>query len=246
MENMNCEQRKKFWEARLRRRAQQNLRNVARIAKSICPHPLHFPIVSLQANHPWKAQPDEAQDEEKSGGRSREKAKEKSKGWSGQTAKGKAPAVKKADLIRLKNSQEKEKKIKDVDVERSENILKLVSKNLKYSEAVSASSQLGRSGVCGFQLIALCEEHTRLSAKSSFLSSFHFQQRLVVVSPSELHALLLEALVGPGRRMDLLTGLPAITRALKTKERQKELAMQIHALANDAFREFPAHSCSSE
>lgn len=122
MENMNCEQRKKYWEARLRRRAQQNLRNVARIAKSICPHPLHFPIVSLQSNHPWKTLGEDEKSEPKGKGGKTGKA------WAGQTTKGKAKAQapKKADLIRMKNCQEKEKRIKDVDSERSENIIKLV------------------------------------------------------------------------------------------------------------------------
>lgn len=113
-------------------RLQQNLKNVTRTAKCICPHPLHFNIVVNHANHPWHAA--KPQEEEAAAAAGGAAAAAKGKAGNKQSAKRekpekkeKPPVQKKADLIRAKNLEVKQQKAKDVDSERAENLENLVS-----------------------------------------------------------------------------------------------------------------------
>ncbi|KAL8270192.1 hypothetical protein Esti_005867 [Eimeria stiedai] len=231
MENMNGEEKRKFWEARLRRRMQQNLRNVTRMAKSICPYPLHFNIVVNRANHPWRVI--EQQQEEAAAaaatagaagtaGAAPARGKGKGSKQQQQQQKKEKPAVtKKADLIRAKNSEMKQQKVKGVDAERADNLENLLE--------------------------SLCQEKSAVSkARGGLMASFLFKGKSYVMSPTCLRELLLEALIGAGRRMDLLLGLPAVTRVLKTKAAQKQFALSVHALVNSAYRDFAREKCSNK
>ncbi|KAL8454837.1 hypothetical protein Emed_000016 [Eimeria media] len=228
MENMNGEEKRKFWEARLRRRMQQNLRNVTRMAKSICPYPLHFNIVVNRANHPWRVAEQQQQEAEAaaaaaaSGTAAGAAAAARGKGKGGkpqqQHKKEKAPVVKKADLIRAKNVEMRQQKVKDVDAERADNLEHLLE--------------------------SLCQEKSAASkARGGLMASFSFKGKAYMVSPVCLRELLLEALIGTGRRMDLLLGLPAVTRVLKTKAAQKQFALSVHGVVNSAYKDFARERC---
>ena len=97
------------------------------------------------------------------------------------------------------------------------------------------------------QLEALCAEKSgNSSKKTGLVSVFVFKNKSYYLSPSALKDILFEALIGPARRMDLLLGLPAATRGLKTRERQKEYVMSVHALVHAAFKEFPREKCTTK
>ncbi|KAL8434543.1 hypothetical protein Efla_000059 [Eimeria flavescens] len=223
MENMNGEEKKKYWEARLRRKMQQNLRNVTRTAKCICPYPLHFNIVVNHSNHPWRIaeqQQQQQQQQQETAGAAGAAAGKGKGGKQQQQHKEKKPTVKKADLIRAKNTEVKQQKVKDVDEERALNLENLLE--------------------------ALCLEKSVASkGKGNMLASFMFKGKAYSVSPGCLRELLLEALIGAGRRMDLLLGLPAVTRILKTKQAQKHFALTVHGLVNAAYKDFARERCNT-
>lgn len=102
--------------------------------------------------------------------------------------------------------------------------------------------------ICFFsQLEVLCTEKSGgAKGRGGLLAEFVFKGRSYSLTPNALKDIMLEALIGSGRRMDLLLGLPAVTRILKTRIRQKEFAMTVHALVNAAYRAFNIRRCTTK
>lgn len=115
-------------------RLQQNLKQITRIAKCICPHPLHFNIVVNHSSHPWRLEEQQQQQAaaaaaaaEAGGAATKGKAtKPNANKKDKPEKKTKAVVQKKADLIRAKNIEAKQQKANDVDLERAENMEHLV------------------------------------------------------------------------------------------------------------------------
>ncbi|PHJ15528.1 dead deah box helicase domain-containing protein [Cystoisospora suis] len=240
MDQMNGEQKKRYLDIIERKSKQRLLTQLRRKARSLCPHPLHYPIVSTSdSSHPWlslsSSAPigeDNGQDASSSSpsslANSRHEAS-KGKGAKGREKKSqtsnkkeeeKKKPLKKADLIRMKNTGIQEKKVQNLDAERLADLEK--------------------------RLEALCSEYCSLSSKSSLLSSFTHNGVPFCIGASHLHSLLLDVLVGPSRRMSLLFNFPYVTQLLKTRDAQRSFVMKVQKLINEAYAGFNKESLNSK
>lgn len=98
------------------------------------------------------------------------------------------------------------------------------------------------------QLEALCVEKSAQSRSrgSSIQTDFIYKGKRFSMSPFCLKEMMLESLVGTGRRMDLLLGLPALCKVLKTKEKQKGFALKVLAVVIEGYRGLDKNACRNK